>query len=187
MGRRPMTCRKMGPLIPIGGQPSCSGVTAVASKRPPGAAVSRKATVAPTAICRLPSTIAVQWKAEVGPGLCHENAEAAARCRRRRTVPTRGTRGAPGRRRRRTGTTAPSPSPWRSSLPVAQWTIFAIASSMMSVAPRSLRAGIKMLISDLGHDRLDRVAGLAEQLGDGRRTHGGKHGDDARQVDRRDV
>jgi len=31
-----------------------------------------------------------------------------------------------------------------------QWTIFAMGSSMMSVAPRSLRAGIKMLMSDLG-------------------------------------
>lgn len=83
----------------------------------------------PTSIDRLPSAICVQWKK------CSVPASD-------RTVPY------------------PACSSKAATTPLvvstelitgsAQWTILAIGNSMMSVAPRSLRAGISVLISDLG-------------------------------------
>ena len=51
---------------------------------------------------------------------------------------------------RPTDTSPAGPLQMVDSVVIGQWTILARASSMMSVAPRSFRAGMSTLISDLG-------------------------------------
>ena len=77
------------------------------------------------------------------------------------TSPTSGQRPA--------GTGPAVPSPMVGSDAIVQWTILARASSMMSVAPRSLRAGISTLISDLGTTVSTANPSAAEELRDRRR------------------
>ncbi len=90
-----------------------------ASHRPSVAATTSNSTTAFTPIVREPSAICVQWN----PNRVPSSSSTVPRPRRSSNATTR---------------------------PVAmgQWTIFAIGSSMMSVAPASFRAGMRMLISD---------------------------------------
>ena len=74
-------------------------------------------------------------------------------------------------------TTRPST---RLTLARRQWTILAIGSSMMPVAPASLSAGIEHVDLALGHDGLDRVAVLAEELRHRRRLQRREQRDHAR-------
>ena len=95
--------------------------------------------------CAMPSAMAVQWNGQAVPSSAVDLARA-------RAVVERGDRAS-----RRDG--------------ASQWTILESGSSMMSVAPASLSAGISMLIAGLRDHRLHRVAAVAEQLRHGRRLH----------------
>ena len=112
-----------------------------ASSRPNLPGTTTKATTAPTSIRRDPSVMAVQWKGSVRPRpnstvprpLSSSNAA---------TSPTSGV--SP------TGGSAKGPVHRVATVVGPQCTIFDRDSSMMSIAPRSLRAGMRTLISDFG-------------------------------------
>ena len=115
-----------------------------------------KLTRAPTATVREPSAIWVQWN---------------------------GNRASPPPRGPASISPSPTPSSKATTVPArprrpAHGTILAIGNSMMSVAPWSLSAGIRVLMVCFGHHRLHREGVLAEELGHRRRLHGRQQRDD---------
>ena len=92
----------------------------------------------------------------------------------------------PGRRRAESRRARPHSSKAdhgpRAGCRAAHGTILAMGSSMMSVAPWSFSAGMRVLMVCFGTTASTAKASSAEQLGHGRRLHGGQELDDRSEV-----